>query len=394
MILVKLHPVFPLFLWIAAARGLVEPPSNVTLQCHNLQNTLSWSYGRILPELKFKVEIFKTDGSPSVLWVNSSALSANLSEFSDPNIDYLVLVTAVIGQNESVSSKDLTYSYYMDSIVSQKCSVDLPPVDVKAHLNHTVTFHFPHPWLSYYPVKPDRPGSRKGKKRSNSEEHEFKYNVVIVGQLQHHFYCVESVCKGELPVEAQHEEHCLNITGELEKMAVKSTQLYCARPLGETSTGDNINIIYIFVGVLGVCVLAFILFLVYKKKTNPKTALPALLSIGGHKQGTAQTVPPEPVSVVRVEPSSPTPLLSNEEEPDFTHTAPPTESPVLRLRTGVTNTDEVPEEGGPQSDEGLGYMGGSILDEDEPQNDSESGYEKRPVLVKIGSGEVLQAYRS
>ncbi|CAB1444264.1 unnamed protein product [Pleuronectes platessa] len=393
MILVKLHPVFLLFLWIAAAaRGLVEPPTNVTLQCRNLQNTLSWSYGRILPELKFKVQILKTFGSRSVLWVNSSALSADLSEFSDPSIGYLVLVTAVIGQNESDSSEDLTYSYFMNSIESQKCSLDLPPVDVKAHLNHTVTFHFPNPWLSYYPVKPNSPGSIKGKKRSNSREHEFTYSVVIVGQkLQQHFHCVESVCKGELPVEEEHEEHCLNITGELEKMAVKSTQLYCARPMGEVQT---VNIIYVFVGVSVVCVLAFILFLVYKKKTNPKTTLPSLLSVGRYKQDTVQTVPPEPVSVVRVEPSSPTPLLSNEEQPHFTHTAPPTESPVLRLRTGLTNADEVPDGGVLQSDEGLGYMGGSFLEEDEPQNDSESGYEKRPVLVKIGSGEVLQAYRS
>ena len=102
----------------------------------------------------------------------------------------------------------------------------------------------------------------------------------------------------------------------------------------------------------------------------------------------------EQVSVVTVEPSSPTPLLSNEEEPDFTPTAPRAESPVLRLRTGVTeDTEDVLDEGGHQSDEGQGYMRGSSLDEEEPQNDSESGYEKRPVLVKMGSGELLQAYR-
>ncbi|XP_060942981.1 interferon gamma receptor 1-like [Limanda limanda] len=396
---VRLHPVFHLFLWIAAARALVEPPTNVTLQCHNLQNTLKWSYGQFLPGLRFKVEILKSKSLPSVLWVEPPALWADLSEFSDPSNNYFVLVTAVNGQNESESSEELTYSYYMDSYTHQKCSVDLPPVNVTTHLDDTVTFRFMHPWLWHYSLKPDSQGSKKRMKKSNSKPplHEFKYDVVIDGQnFKHRFNCVERVCKEDkLPVEAEHKEHCLSITGELDKMAVKSTQLYCARRMDEEMPpGKNNNIIYIVVSVLGVCVLAFFLFLFYKKKVNPKTELPSFLSIRRYKQDTAPKVPPEPVCVVRVEPSSPTPLLSNEEEPEFTPAAPPTESPVLRLRTGVTNAEEVPDEGGHQSDEGQGYMRGSSLDEDEPQNDSESGYEKRPVLVTMGSGELLQAYRS
>ncbi|XP_035029519.1 interferon gamma receptor 1-like isoform X1 [Hippoglossus stenolepis] len=395
MIPVKLHPVFPLFLWIAAAWCLVEPPTNLTLQCHNLQNTLEWSYGRFLPGLRFKVDIRKIFGSPSVLWVDPPALWANVSAFSDPTNEYLVFVTAVLGRNESVTSNKLTYSYFMDSISSQKCSVDLPPVAVTSHPDDNVMFHFTHPWLWHYPVKPDNPGSKLRKKKSHDKQQlpEFKYGVVIVGQKDpHHFNCVESVCEQKFLVGANLEKHCLNITGELEKMTVKSTQLYCAMPMVETP-GKNNNIIYIFVSVLGVCVLAFFLFLVYKKMTSPKTAHPKSMSIGTFTQG---TTPPDPeqFSDVTVEPSSPTPLLSNEEEPEFTPAAARTESPVLRLRTGVTNAEEVLDEVGNQSDEGQGYMRGSSLDEDEPQNNSESGYEKRAVLVKMGSGELLQAYRS
>ncbi|XP_019944961.2 growth/differentiation factor 10b [Paralichthys olivaceus] len=395
---IKLLPVFHFFLWIPVAWCVVEPPTKVTLHCHNLQNTLEWSYGRFLPGLRFRVDIRPYEGLPTQLWVDPPALQANLSSFSDPSNAYLVLVTAVVGQNESAADEEITFSYFHGSSSSQKCSVDLPPVNIVAQPDDNVLFHFMHPWLWYHPTEPNSPNSKLRKKKSSGRNDlpVFKYSVVVVGQArQHHFHCGKSECKQEIPVEASQEKHCLSITGELEKMAVESTELHCTMPSIPVPPDQNNYIVYIIVSVLGVCVVVFVVFLVYKKKTWPKIVIPGSMSIKRPMQGSMAVVP-EQVVVLRVEPSSPTPLLSNEEEPMFTPSAPTIDSPVLRLRAVLKNAEDEPDEEEPLSDEGQGYLRGGSLDEDEPQDNIEAqhGYEKRPVLVKMGSDELVEAYRS
>ena len=62
---------------------------------------------------------------------------------------------------------------------------------------------------------------------------------LCVQEEPHHYECVTSVCKEKLPVEAEQEKPCLNITGELENMKVKPTQLYCAVPMEAAPPGKN-----------------------------------------------------------------------------------------------------------------------------------------------------------
>lgn len=46
----------------------VEPPTNVTLFCHNLKNLLQWSYDEPVPGLRFRVEIRSLERSlPALL---------------------------------------------------------------------------------------------------------------------------------------------------------------------------------------------------------------------------------------------------------------------------------------------------------------------------------------
>lgn len=63
--------------------------------------------------------------NPTVLWVDSPRLQADVSFLSDPNNDYFLQVTAVVGQNESQSVPEdgVTFSYFKDSMVNQKCKL-------------------------------------------------------------------------------------------------------------------------------------------------------------------------------------------------------------------------------------------------------------------------------
>ncbi|XP_035461505.2 interferon gamma receptor 1-like isoform X1 [Scophthalmus maximus] len=397
MDLAKRHPVFLLVVWLPAALGLVEQPSNVTLSCHNLRNTLEWSYEQLLPGLRFRVNIYAYNGPASVLWVEPPALQADVSSLSNPDNEYHMYVVAEIGHNESEPAPPdgISFSYFMDSGTSQKCSVDLPPVNVTAQPDDNVVFRFMHPWLLHGPRMPSSTVPQRRKKSHDAQSNQhlpvFKYGVVIVSQKQpHHFSCVQSVCEQKIPVEAAQGKHCLNITGELQKMAVKSTQLYCAMPLMGTPLEQTHYITYIVVGLTVVSVTVFVLFLIYKKMTSPGTALPKSILIGKHMEDTTGTFQ-EQIIVTKVEPSSPTPLLLHQEEEEFTPAATPAaEPPDLRLRIGVTQADDVcdvTEVGHPEE-------GGHLDEEETPNYEVPSGYEKREVLVEMGPDDLAEGYRA
>ncbi|XP_058506722.1 interferon gamma receptor 1-like isoform X2 [Solea solea] len=398
--------VFHVFLWLPVALALVEEPTNVTLQCHNMHNIVRWSYPRLLPGLRFRVDILSYSGPADAVWVDPPALQANVSSLSDPDNEYFLTVTAVIGQNESVSAPPdgITFSYFMDSPTTQKCYLDLPPVNITARPDDIIAFSFTHPWLFYHPAMPSSQISRPRNKRRHYAQRElplFNYGVVIISQQPHHFRCAKSVCKQEIPVERAREEHCLNITGEMQKIAVKSTQLYCTGPFSETSEKQHEQknyVIYIVVSLLSVSVVAFILFLVYKKMTSPRSANATSITIHRTRPNTTAAV--EEITVVRVEPSSPTPLLSHHyHDSGFTLAdGGSTEPDVLRLPIGVSTNGGMREhvETERADDEGEGYRAGGNLDEAETESCSEapSGYEKREVLVELGPNDSVEGYRA
>lgn len=61
--------------------------------------------------------------SPHELWVDPPALQANVSSLSDPNDDYSLDVTAVVGANESDNAppNGIAFSYFMSSPAELKC---------------------------------------------------------------------------------------------------------------------------------------------------------------------------------------------------------------------------------------------------------------------------------
>lgn len=163
-------------------------------------------------------------------------------------------------------------------------SVDLPPVNVTIQQDAKVLLRFTHPWLVYSTKLTSASNLKRRKKKSSDPEPdaedllpEFEYSVIMdkvrgtvssytpckdccdtlshvtnivhcsktyylyqfdilllsCVQRHHNFICEESVCEETLPVDDKQGNHCLTITGVLEKMIVKTTQLYCAAPFTE-----------------------------------------------------------------------------------------------------------------------------------------------------------------
>ncbi|XP_022619335.1 interferon gamma receptor 1 [Seriola dumerili] len=404
MELISCYPLFLLGL-LSVSLAYVEPPTNVTLRCHNLHNILEWDYGILLPDIRFKVTIQPYSGSALVFWVDPQELQLDISSLSDSSNSYYLEVIAVVGQNESEPAprNGITFSYFQDSLTRQKCSLDLPPVNVTTEPYDHVLYRFFHPWLWHHQMLSNNPNPKSRQKKSNdaptkNQLPQFDYTVLVGSQKkQHRYSCVKSVCEKKIPVDDTQEKHCLNITGEVDRMAVKSTQLYCAMPLMPPE--QNSYIVYIVIIMLILTTVLLVIVLVYKKKTRASTPFPTSMSI---KPKLPDTVGPsqDEFAVPTLEPSSPTPLLSpHSKEDEFTLTVTPTAEPDFRGRIGLSGEgedvrDDVEE--GHLNDDRHEYMEGGNLDEDGTQNSSDvsSGYEKREVLVDMGEDELAEGYRT
>lgn len=401
---------FLLLLMFQVTAAQVLPPTNVTLQCQNMKNTLKWSYEQLSPELKFKVVIGSKggsfDASRSPLWVDSPSLEADVSFLSDRNDEYFLTVSAVIGENtsEPVPPDGITFSYFQGALVDQKCSLDLPPVNVTVESEDKVVLRFLHPWLFYEQnlgaISTPKPLMKKKKKRHDTDIFEdlpeFKYQV-MVNKQEHGYSCWDRICMNTVPVDATQEKHCLKIKGEMDKMHVQGTQEYCVRPFKEAVDQNLGKTLYIGLGILILTAFAFILFLVYRKKTISTTPLPPSMKImGSVRQWTMGNVQ-EQVVVPQVEPSSPTPLLQEKEVDELPPASTPFNEYDLRMPIGVSTENEREEvcDVTVAEKEKDDYMPGANLDEDEESNSFEahSSYEKRQVVVEIAPGEKAEGYR-
>ncbi|XP_054455954.1 interferon gamma receptor 1-like [Anoplopoma fimbria] len=365
----------------AALMG-VAPPTNVELNCHNMSNVLTWTYEQLSPDLRFKITIGVTgkNSYPKEIWVNSSARQADVSFLSDYNNAYLLHIFAVNGQNESVRAPPdgIIFTYFWDNPLGRKCNLDFPSVSISAH-DDTLLLRFEHPWVVYLQKLPSSPNTENGRKKS-PKPLIFKYDVVIIsqGEEHHSFYCEKSVCEERLSVDPAQKKHCLKMKGELEKISVQAKQDYCLSPEAPPPN----YVLYITAGILITLAVVVVLVLVmlYRKWTAPNAALPnSVMFPWKLKHVFAETV--QERIFVPEEPSSPTPLLP-EEETESTTFAPPSTEPELRMAIGLLREDEGVSdhvEGG--IDEEAGYTQGKDLDRDEVLYfKDDTGYEKRPVL--------------
>ncbi|XP_072246851.1 growth/differentiation factor 10b isoform X2 [Leuresthes tenuis] len=404
-----LRPLFLIFLWLKLLSANVAPPTKVTLDCHNLRNILSWGYDELSPGLRFKVAIgsdVSPKGCPNELWVDQPDLQADVSFLSDPSASYRLTVTAFVGQNEShsVPSDGIMFSYFKNSLVSQKCSLDLPPVDVIAQTQNEVLFRFDHPWLVYYQNRSQCTKQKKKKRHENWNRvklPDFKYNV-IVGKKEFDFICEERVCEETLGVDPTEEKHCLNISGEMDKISIEPKEDYCVQSLKPQSL--NHTYIYIGVTILALMAGAFVLFMVFHKKTRPPTALPKFMEnkYSAGQESTQQTK--DSFSRVEVEIDSTKSLLTtpvSETGIEFPSGLNGSTENDLRMPLGILSRDEsVPQDRkeGSLNGENATYMQGNNLDDDDDEEESastevqSSGYETRPVPVHLAPEENAVGY--
>ncbi|CAK6967102.1 interferon gamma receptor 1-like isoform X1 [Scomber scombrus] len=393
--------------WIRLIAAQVPPPTNVTLHCRNLSNILEWTYEKPPPGLKFSVNYSSLDDPPSVLWVEPPTLQADVSFLSNPNTDYYLVVTAVLGQNET-SSDGIDFSYFKDSQATQKCSLDFPPVNVTTASEDVILISFDHPWLLYHKnvAEWSSPTSKKVKRHEagvpNKKLPKFECKVVIINQSHdttHDCSCKESVCETKFRVEAKQETYCVKMTGELKKMQVVAMEEYCTlpntTPIHLPSVPDN-TLMYVGIGLASFVAFAFILYMVYIQKTKSSTSLPSSMSEFRQASPWTMGVNKDPILVPQVEPSSPTPLLPEKEVDELTPVDIPKNEYDVRMRIGVsTETDEgVGDEVGQQKDD---YMQGTNLDEDGSETETyfedRSSYERRQIVVELAPGEQAEGYR-
>ncbi|KAJ0019113.1 hypothetical protein NQD34_006682 [Periophthalmus magnuspinnatus] len=207
----------------------VLPPANVTLLCHNMQNTLQWTYEPPSDGVKFKVTVGSFQAPPVSLLVDSPVTSIDLSEFSDPGNEYSVHVSAVKGLEESdpVPDDGIDFSYYKDATAAVICAVDFPLVNITRE-DKLIHFRFTHPGLIYLT------GGKTMKKKSLDSQTglpDLDYHIEVINEVGSYTYsCSETVCWDKLPVPDNENKYCLNIRGEMNNIQVQALNTYCSEP--------------------------------------------------------------------------------------------------------------------------------------------------------------------
>ncbi|MEQ2281791.1 hypothetical protein AMECASPLE_034020, partial [Ameca splendens] len=118
--------------WMQALR--VPPPSNVTVNCQNLQTTVSWDYSEHQPHTIFQVKICGTNTVRS-FEANTTDHQYDFSDFVWESQEHYmaflcVNVTAIQGGKQSEVVRSKSFSFNMLRSVDIKCMLDFPPVDV------------------------------------------------------------------------------------------------------------------------------------------------------------------------------------------------------------------------------------------------------------------------
>ncbi|XP_061913971.1 interferon gamma receptor 1-like isoform X2 [Entelurus aequoreus] len=345
----------------------VAPPSNVTLHCGNLRNKVVWNYDSLPPGLQFRVDVGQvsdSNGRIAPLWVDPPHLQADVSFLSDPDNDYSLTVTAVLGENQSepAPADGIDFSYYRNSPASQICSLDLPPVTVLEQQDHSVLLSFQHPWLLYHQKLSSQSGSRKKKRHEQPDDllPVFKYDVTINQKQFAELSCSERVCEKMLPVDPQQEKHCVTIRGVLNKMKVDGTQDYCALPM----KGNKVVVVSVLVSLLVLAGVAMVFIMCCRQHTKASFDPPSSLEVSHNPNTNTCTLTPVQEAAHVPEVTCSVSSLHDQE--------------LLSNPSGEPDADvqeEEQEEEEEEEEEEEGYMGGDNLEED--LLDSFNPYEKR-----------------
>lgn len=395
------YRVYPaLLLWLHVAAAHVPPPGDVDLHCGNLQNRVEWSYGEFPEGLRFRININELYGQMNPVWVDPPILQADLSSLSDPENEYNVTVTAVMGTTESKPAPDggITFSYYRNSLAAKKCSLDLPPVNVSFQADSSVEVAFEHPWLTYLQRMPAsvRQRFRRMSEWSEEELPIFSYKVDVINQNEHKDDCVEDVCQLKFAVGREEQSVCMRITGKLKKILVAGKETYCAKRMPPE---NNVAVICGVVIPLVLVVVGLIVYMVVRKTTTPSSTLPSFMTFPEQPHPQPNGVQQETAISSVVTSHSKTPLMTDDKEsPPPTSVA--THPPISPEETLMVEAEAEEEElACPEQEEG--YTHGRALEmESDPELNPEllnfssgtSSYERRPVVAQLSPDEPAEGY--
>ncbi|CAL8254733.1 unnamed protein product [Lota lota] len=282
-----------LFVWcvglLSHVAAIVPPATNVSLDCRNFQNTLRWDYSQhasLKPQ--FRVNVRALSGKQEQLLVDYPNLQCDLSAFSQPDTDYIVSVTALVGQNESLRApaRGWIFSYFYGSAHDQMCSLDLPPVNVTIQSEAAgIKLRFSHPSVLYRHKLLTKSKRQQRNPNDGQAENvsEFSYTVTVNSDKEYPYSCEKDVCEQIIPVGLQKKRYCVKINGEWEKVAVHSTQDYCAQAVPPPT--PSYKSLYIGLGAFFSLAFLVLLFAFCFKKVTGFSPIPVALSFAKNEHG-------------------------------------------------------------------------------------------------------------
>lgn len=361
--------------------GVVPPPTNLSVVCHNFKNVLYWNYSSAVQQPTFTVNLNSYESDPQTLKTSQRLL--NISSYSSDITDhYVVSVTAGVGQeiSESLSVK-FTYStdYYDEK--THKCTLDFPAVDASVHKD-VIEVSFKHPSAFYA--------------RASLEE-EFEYTIILnpssssVPHLQEKssHSCFEDelgyLCETKVHVNQSVVGQCveLKFEGKIASIPVH-TYRNVTVPQLEPASAKTEWIAAILCGSIALLFIVFVVLWFIHKNFSKIPKVPSILrNIVTRPYSTPYSQPESPhVSSMTSATHTPVLLYNNEPLLDFVH------DEVSKTTDTLVNTEE--EEPAPSEEEYDSSGGfGKSSDYDSPKclmemspGDFPEGYGPRPPILQ------------
>ncbi|XP_056326628.1 interferon gamma receptor 1-like [Danio aesculapii] len=353
--------------------GVVPPPTNLSVVCHNFKNVLYWNYGSAVQQPMFTVNLIPYESDSQTLKTSETLL--DISSYSSDTTDhYVVLVTADVGQENSESlSVKFTYSTDYYDGKTHKCTLDFPPVDASVHKD-VIEVVFKHPSAFYTQA---------------SLEEEFVYTITL-NQEKFSHSCfededeLENLCEAKVHVNQSLAGQCveLKFEGKIASIPVHTYRNVCVPQLEPASAKTELIAAFLCGGFALLFIVSVILWFIYKNFSKIPKVPTILRNIVTRPSSTPYSQPESPhVSSMTSATHNPVLVYNNESLLDFVH------DEVSRTTDTLVNTEvEEPAPSEEEYDSSGGF--GKSSDYDSPKcllemspGDFSEGYGPRPPIL-------------
>uniref|UniRef100_UPI0037E92AD8 interferon gamma receptor 1 n=1 Tax=Semicossyphus pulcher TaxID=241346 RepID=UPI0037E92AD8 len=293
--------------------GIVLPPTNLTVSCHNLDVTARWEYSRQQPQTRFRVHI---RGAAGEYQNETTYHHFNLSHFVWKSEEryrevHVVTVTAVLGGEQSKPVQSNTFTFSDSRPAELKCKLPFPPVDLKVDDSEaSVTFRNP---LHFY---------RQLQQAEKLDSVSFEFDVTTAdGKSVTHTCPVDQEnCQREV-LFPEDGEKCVTLRGWLYNINVgRNVAFNETGPICPDTSADVLVIVFVvllssvalIITVITICICLTKSWTIKKNEPIPPMSLRPVLV---HREKYC-TVPEEDFSVVRLVENPPprSPSVSSDDD--------------------------------------------------------------------------------